>query len=86
MSDLDTGYVTERTMNRMSLAWALGYRPLKINGRYGMYELVNRFNKNSRKLRGWCAPENLYRWLEQRHDLEVIDTNYRGINYIMGAF
>ena len=80
MDYMNTGFVTKRTANSMSLAHALGYKPIvkrdsrrKDELRLSMWKPSRAYGEYSRKLVGTCRADNLFRWLQQRHDLELVD-------------
>jgi hypothetical protein len=66
-----TGQVTVRTANSLSLAYALGYHAVRVNQRVMLWQNIYRYGEIRRKYVGNTG--NLYRWLEQRHDIELVD-------------
>jgi hypothetical protein len=71
----NTGYVTERTENNMSLAWSLRYRPRMVGELLFMFRYTSALHDETPhlKLKGIIKPENMFRWLQQHHDLELAD-------------
>jgi len=71
-----SGTVTKRTANRFSLAHSLGYRIHQSGSLLFMHRLTpgGRSVQPVLKLRGCCKPENLYAWLEARHDIKKVDS------------
>jgi len=75
MGYLATGYVTDRTKDAMSLAWSLNYRPKQVNEMVYMYRYTypGYGGIAKLKLQGVCKRGNIFRWLQERHDLELVD-------------
>ena len=68
----ETGAVTSRTANSMSLAWALGYIPRKSLNSIILYRRISRFSNTNMRRVGVTQRDVLFKWLQQHHDLDLI--------------